>query len=71
MIGLVKEIKIEIENFTHTHTHTQLAEKATKQFKSNGKAEYRLVPNESANLVNCDYFITIILKMKIYLNERL
>jgi mannose-6-phosphate isomerase len=41
--------------------HTQLAEKATKQFNSNAKAEYQLEANESANLVNCDYFTTNII----------
>ncbi|AUC82543.1 type I phosphomannose isomerase catalytic subunit [Lacinutrix sp. Bg11-31] len=44
--------------------HTQLAEKATKQFDSNGKADYTLLPNESSNLVNCDYFTTNILDIK-------
>ncbi|MFT5846603.1 MAG: mannose-6-phosphate isomerase [Psychroserpens sp.] len=44
--------------------HTQLAEKATKQFKSKGKVEYQLSSNESANLVNCDYFTTNILNVK-------
>ena len=43
--------------------HTQLAEQATKQFESNGKAQYQLQPNESTNLVNCDYFTTNILNV--------
>jgi len=43
--------------------HTQLAEQATKQFDSNGKAEYQLKSNESASLVNCDYFTTNILNV--------
>lgn len=41
--------------------HTQLAEQATKQFDSNGKAVYDLQPNASASLVNCEYFTTNIL----------
>ncbi|WP_299384538.1 type I phosphomannose isomerase catalytic subunit [uncultured Lacinutrix sp.] len=41
--------------------HTQLAEKATKQFDSNGKADYTLQPNTKTNLVNCEYFTTNIL----------
>jgi len=41
--------------------HTKLAEQATKQFDSNGKADYALQPNTSASLVNCDYFTTNIL----------
>ena len=32
--------------------HTHLAQKATKHFDSNGKAEYNIRENESANLVN-------------------
>jgi mannose-6-phosphate isomerase len=43
--------------------HTQLAEQATKQFESNGKAEYQLKSNESTTLVNCDYFTTNILNV--------
>ncbi len=41
--------------------HTELAQKATKNFDSNGKAKYNIRENESANLVNCDYFETNIL----------
>jgi len=41
--------------------HTQLAQKATKHFDSKGKAEYNIMQNESANLVNCEYFETNIL----------
>jgi mannose-6-phosphate isomerase len=41
--------------------HTQLAEKATKQFNTSGKANYTLEPNTSSNLVNCEYFTTNIL----------
>ncbi|SFI50595.1 type I phosphomannose isomerase catalytic subunit [Olleya namhaensis] len=41
--------------------HTKLAEQATKQFDSNGKADYALQPNTSASLVNCEYFTTNIL----------
>lgn len=41
--------------------HTQLAEQATKQFDSNGKAAYNLQPNASASLVSCEYFTTNIL----------
>ena len=44
--------------------HTKLAEQATKQFESNGKAAYTLQSNKSANLVNCDYFTTNILNVK-------
>ena len=40
---------------------SQLAEKATKQFDSNGKADYTLQPNTKTNLVNCEYFTTNIL----------
>ena len=43
--------------------HTQLAKQATKQFISNGKAEYQLQSNKSTNLVNCDYFTTNILNV--------
>lgn len=43
--------------------HTKLAEKATKKFKSNGKAIYKLESNKSANLVNCNYFTTNILNV--------
>ena len=43
--------------------HTQLAQKATKHFDSNGKAEYHIRDNESANLVNCEYFKTDILNV--------
>lgn len=41
--------------------HTQLAQKATKHTDSKGKAEYNIMQNESANLVNCEYFETNIL----------
>ena len=41
--------------------HTELAQKATKNFDSNGKAKYNIRENESANLVNCEYFETNIL----------
>ncbi|WP_052467067.1 type I phosphomannose isomerase catalytic subunit [Psychroserpens damuponensis] len=44
--------------------HTQLAQKATKHFPSNGKADYTLETNLSANLVDCDYFTTNILSLK-------
>ncbi len=43
--------------------HTELAQKATKQFDSNGKAEYTIQPNKSVNLVNCEYFTTNILNI--------
>ena len=43
--------------------HTQLAEKATKQFDSNGKADYTLQPNTKTNLVKCEYFTTNILNI--------
>lgn len=43
--------------------HTKLAEQATKQFHSNGKAEYSLQSNISANLVDCDYFTTNIISV--------
>ena len=43
--------------------HTNLAEKATKYFDNNGKAEYTLQPNTNANLVNCEYFTTNILNI--------
>ncbi|WP_397364634.1 type I phosphomannose isomerase catalytic subunit [Olleya sp. R77988] len=41
--------------------HTKLAEQATKQFDSNGKANYNLEANTTSNLVKCDYFTTNIL----------
>ncbi|WP_452227155.1 type I phosphomannose isomerase catalytic subunit [Lacinutrix cladophorae] len=41
--------------------HTQLAEQATKEFDTNGKASYDLKPNTSASLVDCEYFTTNIL----------
>lgn len=44
--------------------HTQLAEKATKQFQSNGKAQYELQFNKSTTLVNCNYFTTNILHVE-------
>lgn len=50
------------DDFGHKRElHTQLAEKATKQFDSNGKADYTLQPNTKTNLVNCEYFTTNIL----------
>ena len=45
--------------------HTQLAAEATKQFDSNGKARYTLQPNTSSTLVNCDYFTTNILDIRV------
>ena len=41
--------------------HTELAQKAAKQFDSNGKTEYTIQPNTRTNLVNCEYFTTNIL----------
>jgi len=52
------------DNGEKRELHTQLAEKATKQFPSNGKAKYQLESNKSANLVNCDFFTTNILNVK-------
>lgn len=46
--------------------HTKLAQKATKHFDSNGKAEYNIRENESANLVNCEYFETNILDISMH-----
>ena len=46
--------------------HTKLAQKATKHFDSNGKADYNIRENESANLVNCEYFETNILNINMY-----
>ncbi|WP_299886003.1 type I phosphomannose isomerase catalytic subunit [uncultured Lacinutrix sp.] len=43
--------------------HTQLAEKATKIFDSNGKAEYTIKPNKSTNLVDCEYFTTNVMNI--------
>lgn len=41
--------------------HTELAQKATKCFYSNGKAEYAIQSNNSSNLVNCEFFTTNII----------
>ena len=46
--------------------HTKLAQKAIKHFDSNGKAEYNIRDNESANLVNCEYFETNILDIRMH-----
>ena len=46
--------------------HTKLAQKATKHFDSNGKADYNIRENESANLVNCEYFETNILNINMH-----
>jgi mannose-6-phosphate isomerase len=46
--------------------HTKLAQKATKHFDSNGKVEYNIRKNESANLVNCEYFETNILDISMH-----
>ncbi|WAC01350.1 mannose-6-phosphate isomerase [Lacinutrix neustonica] len=47
--------------------HTKFAEKATKQFDSNGKLQYTMQPNTTTNLVNCEYFTTNILNITKYL----
>jgi len=44
--------------------HTDLAQKATRVFKSNGKCQYDLKDNVSSNLVNCNFFTTNIFKVK-------
>lgn len=41
--------------------HTKLAEKATKQFDSNGKSDYTIKKDSRSNLANCEYFTTNIL----------
>lgn len=41
--------------------HTKLAEKATKQFDSNGKSNYTINQDNTANLASCEYFTTNIL----------
>lgn len=41
--------------------HTKLAEKATKQFDSNGKSDYIIEKGGKANLASCEYFTTNIL----------
>ncbi|MGB6267759.1 MAG: type I phosphomannose isomerase catalytic subunit [Olleya sp.] len=46
--------------------HTDLAQQATKQFDSNGKADYALIPNSNSNLVDCEYFTTNILDIRSY-----
>ncbi|MBT8393455.1 MAG: class I mannose-6-phosphate isomerase [Flavobacteriaceae bacterium] len=46
--------------------HTQMAQKATKHFDTNGKAEYNIRQNERANLVNCEYFETNIMDISKY-----
>jgi mannose-6-phosphate isomerase len=51
------------DNGQKRELHTQLAAKATKQFDSNGKVEYTIQPNDSINLVNCNYFTTNILNI--------
>ena len=51
------------DNGQKRELHTKLAEHATKHFDSNGKAEYHIKQNESANLVNCEYFATNILNI--------
>ena len=44
--------------------HTKLAEKATKQFHSNGKSNYQLQSNRSSNIVDCEYFTTNIINVE-------
>ncbi|WP_204344114.1 type I phosphomannose isomerase catalytic subunit [Psychroserpens algicola] len=52
------------DNGDKRELHTQLAEQATKQFSFNSKAQYQLKSNDSANLVDCDFFTTNIIKVK-------
>jgi mannose-6-phosphate isomerase len=49
--------------------HKDLAEKATKNFPTNGKSNYRLKPNQSSNLVDCEYFTTNIIKVNASLRK--
>lgn len=49
------------DNGDKRELHTKLAEQATKQFDTNGKANYSIQPNTRTNLVNCEYFTTNIL----------
>jgi len=49
------------DNGQKRELHTHLAEKATKQFDLNEKAEYTIQANEGARLVECEYFTTNIL----------
>jgi mannose-6-phosphate isomerase len=41
--------------------HTKLAEQATKEFDTNGKSNYKLKQDNTANLASCEYFTTNIL----------
>ncbi|WP_422107115.1 type I phosphomannose isomerase catalytic subunit [Winogradskyella sp.] len=49
--------------------HTDLAQRATKAFKSNGKCQYNLKDNATSNLVDCDFFTTNIFNVN-GLNQR-
>ncbi|WP_298342969.1 type I phosphomannose isomerase catalytic subunit [uncultured Algibacter sp.] len=53
----------EDDNGQKRELHTKLAEKATKQFESNGKSDYVIGKDDMANLVNCEYFTTNILEL--------
>lgn len=44
--------------------HTKQAIEATKIFKSTGKCNYHLAPNQNSNLVSCDFFTTNIFEVK-------
>lgn len=44
--------------------HTDLAQKATKVFKSKGKSNYQIEENKTSNLVNCNFFTTNIFEIK-------
>ncbi len=51
--------------------HTLLAQQAIKDFESNGRLNHRLQPNQSANLVDCDYFTTNLIHVNAHLEQDL
>ena len=52
------------DNGNQRELHTDLAQMATKKFKSNGKSEYSITQDNTANLVDCDFFTTNIFEVK-------
>ncbi|MDP5081622.1 MAG: class I mannose-6-phosphate isomerase [Winogradskyella sp.] len=52
------------DNGQQRELHTALAQQATKSFPSNGKSDYVLEHDKTANLVNCNFFTTNIFEIK-------
>ena len=52
------------DNGIRRELHTELAQRATKVFKSNGKSDYSLNASKTSNLVDCDFFTTNIFWVK-------